>query len=185
MLRQRRARCASGTARPARTPSIRSRISGQTRQADRELAPVVKPHPDALALRQIDAVKYAPQDHAGPGVFMARVRTGRDERLVLKRASPGTGASEVAALRAWSATGVTPRFVDEPEPGLCLVEWVEGTPLHQVADPRASSRRASAPDRQAVRGLTGLRLRLIPYRAPPFGDAEYSCSGDVGQRDRS
>jgi hypothetical protein len=80
-----------------------------------------------------------PPGRLGPGVFMARVRTARGERLVLKRANPESRAFEIAALRAWSATGVTPRFVDEPEPGLYLVEWLDGTPLHEVADPPAAA----------------------------------------------
>ena len=80
-----------------------------------------------------------PAGRPGPGVFVARVRDARGERLVLKRASPETGAHEVAALRVWSATGVTPRFVDEPEPGFYLVERLDGTSLHEVSDPPAAA----------------------------------------------
>jgi hypothetical protein len=96
-----------------------------------------------------------PVGRPGPGVFVARVRTASGERLLLKRASPETAAFELAALRAWSATGLTPRFVDEPEPGLYLVEWLEGTPLHELPDPRS-----------AAVGV-GRALRVLHGAAPP------------------
>jgi Ser/Thr protein kinase RdoA (MazF antagonist) len=72
-------------------------------------------------------------------VFVARVRDRAGRVLVLKRPRPETGSQELAALRAWSGSGLTPRLLAEPEPGLYLAEWFDGTPLHEAADPVASA----------------------------------------------
>src|SRR5262249_5552264 len=90
-------------------------------------------------------------------VFVARVRDRNGHALVLKRPLPETGAQELAALRAWSGSGLTPRLVAEPEPGLYLAEWFDGTPLHRAVDPVTSAVAVGA----ALRRLHG------PAAPPP------------------
>lgn len=80
-----------------------------------------------------------PVDRPGGSVFVARVRDRDGAPRMLKRARPEVGAQELAALRAWNGCGVTPRLLAEPEPGLYLAEWLDGVPLHEVADPTAAA----------------------------------------------
>ncbi len=64
-------------------------------------------------------------------VAHVRDRTGHD--LVLKRTSSERGRGELAALRAWSDTGLTSRLVAVLEPNLYLAEWLRGPSLAEVA----------------------------------------------------
>src|SRR5206468_2240033 len=73
---------------------------------------------------------------------------------------PTVSAGEVAVVRAGSDTGVGPRLVGEPEPGLYLVEWIDGTPLAALADP--------GPAAGAAIGRVVRRLHALP---PPDGPA--------------
>jgi hypothetical protein len=95
---------------------------------------------------------------ATASVFVARVRTGAGERLVLKRPAPALCAGEIAVVRVWSGMGVGPRLVGEPEPGLYLAEWIDGTPLAALADP--------GPAAGAAIGRVLRRLHALP---PPDG----------------
>jgi len=63
-------------------------------------------------------------------VAHVRDRVGQD--LVLKRTSPERGRGELAALRAWSETGLAARLVAVLEPNLYLVEWLHGPSLAEV-----------------------------------------------------
>lgn len=95
---------------------------------------------------------------ATASVFVARVRNHAGERLVLKRPSPAASAGEIAVVRAWSDAGIGPRLVGEPEPGLYLAEWIEGTPLVDLSD--------AAP---AVGVRIGRAIRHLDALPPPDG----------------
>jgi len=77
-------------------------------------------------------LKEVQHNRPGASEFVVRVRDGCGADLVLKQTAPGRKAREIAVLRAWSGTGVTPRFVAELEPGLYLAEWIDGRVLADV-----------------------------------------------------
>ena len=64
--------------------------------------------------------------------LVARVRDHTGHDLVLKRTSPARGRGELAALRAWSETGLASRLVAVLEPNLYLAEWLHGPSLAEV-----------------------------------------------------
>lgn len=63
-------------------------------------------------------------------VLHVRDREGAEH--VLKQAQPEDGAAEVAALRAWKRSGVTPCLTSELEPGLWLLEWIPGRSMAEI-----------------------------------------------------
>ncbi len=67
-----------------------------------------------------------------PAACVAHVRDRVGQDLVLKRTSPERGRGELAALRAWSGTGLASRLVAALEPNLYLAEWLHGPSLAEV-----------------------------------------------------
>ena len=112
------------------------------------------------------------QTRPGASVFVARVRNEHGTDMMLKQTSPGSGASEIAAVRAWSGTGVTPRLVSEPEPGMYLAEWIDGSALSEAPPATVVSSVAVAIGRSLRRlhaepdpdGLLDARVEVRPSR---------------------
>jgi hypothetical protein len=121
----------------------------------------------------LSLVELLSSGRPGGSLFVVRVRDAACTELVLKQPSVETGTQELATLRAWSGTGITPRLIAEPEPGLYLAEWFEAVPLHEAPEPAS----------HAI-GV-GRALRILHEWADPPSEcfdtrAEFSPASNVG-----
>ncbi|MEX0750417.1 MAG: aminoglycoside phosphotransferase family protein [Dehalococcoidia bacterium] len=70
---------------------------------------------------------------SGASRYIACVRDHTGALFLLKQSMPDRQPAEVAALRAWDATGCAVRIVDELEGGAYLAEWLGGRSLAELA----------------------------------------------------
>jgi hypothetical protein len=119
--------------------------------------------PHALCHRHgFDLVEVLP-GRIGGSVAVLHVRDRAGKHFILKQTDALHTAAEIAALRAASGSGVTPRFEGELEPGVYVAEWLAGRSLADVP--------LSEPVDATTIGRALRRLHGIP---PPGGLHETS-----------